>query len=66
MKMRGLAPRSILYGRRKRMFLQADLDNWLAKRVAVVELATVLAPPSPRKRGRPTKAEAIAREFLER
>lgn len=59
------APPSIAFGQRDRRFRKADVDAWLeAKaRVGQVEEAVVEAqkPVAPRRRGRPTKAEVLAR-----
>jgi predicted DNA-binding transcriptional regulator AlpA len=55
---RGNAPPSFQFGKRDRRFRVVDIDAWLNAKVGIIELAP---PPTPRRRGRPTKAEAIAR-----
>jgi predicted DNA-binding transcriptional regulator AlpA len=62
---RGNAPKSISYNMRDRRFRVADLDAWVAKKfdAARAEDAHVAEQvvARPKKRGRPTKAESIAR-----
>jgi hypothetical protein len=57
------APPSFQFGKRDRRFRVADIDSWLALQVEVKDEPTPPAPqePPPRRRGRPTKAETIAR-----
>jgi predicted DNA-binding transcriptional regulator AlpA len=59
MARRGKAPPSIKFGKRDRRFIVAEIDQWLAAKSRVVKEEAPPAPP--RRRGRPTKAEAIAR-----
>ena len=64
MVMRKKAPPSISYGIRDRRFRVADIDGWLAAKAAASvrreETSEHVEAPK-RKRGRPTKAEVIAR-----
>lgn len=58
-------PPSISYGLRDRRFRVVDLDMWLAEKSrsarAREEALGVRQPAEKRRRGRPTKAETIAR-----
>jgi predicted DNA-binding transcriptional regulator AlpA len=60
---RGRAPKTISFGRGDKRFRRVDIDAWIAERAAIAdaEAACHRAPPPPPRRGRPTKAEAIAR-----
>jgi len=65
MASRGTGPPSIAYGKRDVHFRVVDVDRWLAAKSAAVAKRAAIAeakePPSKRRRGRPTKAEEIAR-----
>jgi hypothetical protein len=54
------APPSFQFGKRDRRFRVVDIDNWLAVKVGVKDEPAPPEPPT-RRRGRPTKAETIAR-----
>lgn len=66
---RGSAPPSIRYGKRDRRFRRADVDAWLEAKAAAARAEDALVaaqhPPTPRRRGRPTKAETVARRLRE-
>ena len=63
------APPSIAYGKRDRRFRRSDVDAWLEGKSRDAQAENVIAaaqqPPTPRRRGRPTKAEAFARRLRE-
>jgi hypothetical protein len=62
---RKVAPPSIAFGKRDRRFRIVDIDGWLAAKAAAAtkrEAVTEVDEPLPkRRRGRPTKAEVMAR-----
>lgn len=62
---RGKGPPSLSYNMRDRRFRVADLDAWIARKFDAARaedayVAEQIGTP-PKKRGRPTKAESIAR-----
>lgn len=58
---RGQAPPSFQFGKRDRRFRVIDIDNWLAAKAAGNDVQPQ-KQSSPRRRGRPTKAEQMARQ----
>ena len=63
------APPSIAFGTRDRRFRRVDVDAWLEAKARDAQADNVMAaaqqPPTPRRRGRPTKAETVARRLRE-
>lgn len=55
------APPSISFGKRDRRFRVSDVDQWLANKAKTATPEVAREPEPPRRRGRPTKAEAAAR-----
>jgi hypothetical protein len=58
---RKTAPPSFQYGKRDVRFLRSIVDAWLAAKSGGAIIEAVAPPPVKRGRGRPTKAEVIAR-----
>jgi hypothetical protein len=55
------APPSFRFGKRDRRFRVVDIDDWLAAKIGFKDETAPPEQPPPRRRGRPAKAEAIAR-----